>query len=73
MIKADVTDEYTKVEMEGSIIEISSDVCRMINSIHNSLFKDNYKAALMFRHFITQAVERDLESGLFRYDYDEGE
>ena len=72
MIKVDINDEHTQVEVEGSLITIASDVCSIIHNIHSSLFKKDMISAMMFRTMITKAVEKP-ESGLFRYDYDKGE
>ena len=69
MIKVDINDEHTTIEIEGSLVTIASDVCSIIHNIHSSLFKEDMIGAMMFRTMITKAVEKP-ESGLFRYDYD---
>ena len=72
MIKVDINDEHTQVEVEGSLITIASDVCSIIHNIHSSLFKEDMISAMMFRSMIEKAVEKP-ESGLFRYEYEKGE
>lgn len=72
MIKVDINDEHTQIEVEGSLITIASDVCSIIHNIHSSLFKKDMISAMAFRDMIEKAVEKP-ESGLFRYEYEKGE
>jgi len=72
MIKVDINDEHTQIEIEGSLITIATDVCGIIHNIHSSLFKEDMISAMMFRNMIEKAVEKP-ESGLFRYEYEKGE
>ena len=56
MIKIDSCKEYTSIETNGTLIEITADVTRALAHLHARLYSYDPKIADAFKHVIQKAV-----------------
>lgn len=56
MLKIEVNKEYTEVNVEGSLVEITSDVTRTLANLHATLYSNDPKCAEAFKQLIQKAV-----------------